>query len=65
MDLGGVLGGHFAHASRAVPILRQILKLFDSEKRNELVRLGPGQAINEAFQFFLQVRNLTFVLALG
>ncbi|KAJ4710332.1 hypothetical protein OWV82_016534 [Melia azedarach] len=56
MDLEGVLGGHFAHASRVVPTLKQILKLSDSKKGNELAGLGPDQAIDVASQFFLQAQ---------
>ncbi|KAJ4715062.1 Myristoylated alanine-rich C-kinase [Melia azedarach] len=35
VDLGGVLGSHFSHASRALPVLKQVLEFSDSEKGRE------------------------------
>ncbi|KAJ4728684.1 Retrovirus-related Pol polyprotein from transposon opus [Melia azedarach] len=35
VDLGGVLGSHFANASRALPALKQVLEFSDSEKGSE------------------------------
>ncbi|KAJ4708805.1 hypothetical protein OWV82_018691 [Melia azedarach] len=54
MDLGGVLGGHFAHASRAFPTLKQVLEFSDSEKGSEVAGLNPNQAIGMASHLFLQ-----------
>ncbi|KAJ4719016.1 hypothetical protein OWV82_010637 [Melia azedarach] len=54
VDLGGVLGSHFSHASRAFPALKQVLELSDSEKGSEVVGLSPSQAIDMASHFFFQ-----------
>ncbi|KAJ4715161.1 hypothetical protein OWV82_013549 [Melia azedarach] len=54
VDLGGVLGSHFSHASRALPALKQVLELSDSEKGSEVAGLSPSQAIDMASHLFLQ-----------
>ncbi|KAJ4718989.1 hypothetical protein OWV82_010612 [Melia azedarach] len=54
VDLGGVLGSHFSHASRALPALKQVLELSNSEKGSEVVGLSPSQAIDMASHLFLQ-----------
>ncbi|KAJ4703225.1 hypothetical protein OWV82_023155 [Melia azedarach] len=54
VELGGVLGSHFSHASRALPALKQVLELSDSEKGTEVVGLSPSQAIDMASHLFLQ-----------
>ena len=60
VDLGGVLGSHFSHASRAFPALKQVLELSDSEKGSEVVGLSPSQAIDMASHFFFQVSDSQF-----
>ncbi|KAJ4703137.1 hypothetical protein OWV82_023079 [Melia azedarach] len=54
VDLGGVLGSHFSHASRALPALKQVLELSDSEKGSEVAGLSPSQAIDMTSHLFLQ-----------
>ncbi|KAJ4728659.1 hypothetical protein OWV82_001554 [Melia azedarach] len=54
VDLGGVLGGHFAHASQALPTLKQVLEFSNSEKGSEVAGLNPNQAIDMASHLFLQ-----------
>ncbi|KAJ4719043.1 hypothetical protein OWV82_010664 [Melia azedarach] len=54
VDLRGILGGHFAHASRALLTLKQVLEFSDSEKGSEVVGLNPNQAIDMASHLFLQ-----------
>ncbi|KAJ4710307.1 Pre-mRNA-processing protein 40C [Melia azedarach] len=50
----GSKGGHFAHASRAFPALKQVLEFSDSEKGSEVTGLNPDQAIDMASYLFLQ-----------
>ncbi|KAJ4718904.1 hypothetical protein OWV82_010535 [Melia azedarach] len=54
VDLGGILGGPFAHASRALPALKQVLGFSDSKKGSEVAGLSPNQAIDMASHIFLQ-----------
>ncbi|KAJ4716883.1 Glyceraldehyde-3-phosphate dehydrogenase, testis-specific like [Melia azedarach] len=54
VDLGGILSSHFSHASRALPALKQVLELSDSQKGSEVVGLSPSQAIDMASHLFLQ-----------
>ncbi|KAJ4701003.1 hypothetical protein OWV82_024308 [Melia azedarach] len=54
MDFGGMLGGHFAHGSRALLTLKQVLEFSDLEKGNEVASLNLSQAINIASHLFLQ-----------
>ncbi|KAJ4719045.1 hypothetical protein OWV82_010666 [Melia azedarach] len=56
VDLGGILGGRFAHISRALPALKQVLEFLDSEKGSEVVGLNPNQAIDIASHLFLQAQ---------
>ncbi|KAJ4724966.1 hypothetical protein OWV82_003897 [Melia azedarach] len=55
VDLEGVLGSHFSHASRALPALKQVLDFSDLEKGSEVVGLSHNQAIDMASHLFLQV----------
>ncbi|KAJ4710314.1 hypothetical protein OWV82_016519 [Melia azedarach] len=45
--------GHFSHASRALPALKQVLEFSDSEKGSEVVGLSHDQAIDMASHLFL------------
>ncbi|KAJ4723202.1 hypothetical protein OWV82_006600 [Melia azedarach] len=54
VDLGGILSGHFAHASPALPTLKQVLEFLDSEKGSKVASLNPNQVIDMTSHLFLQ-----------